>query len=60
MADITKFPTQDEINEIERRAHELRAEMTFSFFARIGAFAKSTVRRFGFRKPNLVRTFLEA
>ncbi|MFT4717309.1 MAG: hypothetical protein ACI861_001937 [Paracoccaceae bacterium] len=60
MADTSKFPTLAEINEVERRAHRLRAEATISALTTFGNFLKSTVRRIGVRKPNLVHTFLEA
>ena len=56
----TIYPTQAEINEIERRAHVLRAEAFGAAFAAIGGFIKSTASRLNPRKPNLVRTFLEA
>lgn len=56
----TKHPTQAEINEIVRRAHKLRAEVTIEFFANVRKSLKSAVVRLFARKPNLVRTFLEA
>jgi hypothetical protein len=54
------IPTDAEIRAAIQRAHILRAEVTFAFFARVATSLKSTARRLNFRKPNLVHTFLEA
>ena len=54
------IPTQAEIDATVRRAHVMRAKAVIAVFTSFGDFLKSIPKRIGFRKPNLVRTFLEA